>query len=113
MERISGCTSGIYGLETVAAAAAVKAGGDLAGPGDKKVIVFVDNNSTLAAITRGGARSPLVNSLVGDLWLGIDRMGWYVWWERVPTKANPADDPSRTAQPLRGWGRLRLPGFTA
>ena len=68
-------------------------------------MAYVDNNATLAALTRGASRARPVNVIIRDIWTFVAENDWFVWWERVPTEVNPVDLPSRTG--LRpGWGAL-------
>ena len=77
-------------------------------------VSFVDNNASLAWITRGRARSrcgrvcPDGDPMLSGLWLQMAIRGGFKWFERVSSFCNVADRPSRGLTPdcPCGW-RLR------
>ena len=61
----------------------------------QEVFLFVDNTSALASLTKGF--SPRADSvkLVGDFWLRACKLQLNAWIERVESKSNLSDGPSR------------------
>ena len=59
------------------------------------VMVYVDNEAALSALIRCRSSSPVVASLLLDLCDFEDSSGNHLWFERIPSKSNPADAPSR------------------
>ena len=65
----------------------------------RRVIMFVDNDAAKEAIIKGTSASSASAKLVTNLWCRAAEAELYVWVERVPSSANPADAPSRRACP--------------
>ena len=63
--------------------------------GDRRVIVFVDNDAARHALIRGASPSGPSAILVSLFWANEASLGSFCWVERVPTQSNPADGPSR------------------
>ncbi len=61
----------------------------------RDVIIFIDNNSALCGLVKG--YSPKMDSvrLVGDFWLRAAKLSLAVYLDRVESKSNVADGPSR------------------
>jgi len=62
---------------------------------NRKLIIFVDNDSAKEALVRG--YSPSVasfNLLITNAEVDVETR-CLAWYTRVPSKSNPADDPSR------------------
>ena len=62
---------------------------------NKKVIVFSDNTGAEAATKKGCARSWDHCNLIHEIWTQALCNRTHIWLERVPTKDNLADLPSR------------------
>ena len=62
---------------------------------DADVIVYIDNEAALSALIRCKSPSTVVASLLMDLCDFEDSSGIHLWFERIPSKSNPADAPSR------------------
>jgi hypothetical protein len=62
---------------------------------DQPVIHFVDNDSATASLIKG--YSPQVDSakIVGDFWLRAARLKCFIYIDRVESKSNISDGPSR------------------
>ena len=63
----------------------------------RDVVHFIDNTSAVAALSKGYSGAPDSARLVHmfHAWQAGSRSN--VWFEYVPTDANPADEPSRVA----------------
>ena len=82
------------------------------------VLFFCDSTTAMSAAVHGTARSADMSAMANALHLEFARLQCQPWFEWVPSKANPADIPSRQeghhplyddigARPLEGG--LRLP----
>ena len=61
----------------------------------RRVIFFIDNDSARQALTKGYSRAPASKAMLRCFVnLELKSQCW-TWFSRVPTKSNPADDPSR------------------
>ena len=62
---------------------------------DTQMLHFVDNDSATASLVKG--YSPKVDSckIVGDYWLRLAKLKCFSYIDRVESKSNPADGPSR------------------
>jgi len=65
----------------------------------RRVILFVDNEAAKEAIIKGTSSSRASAKLVTNFWRRAAEAELYLWVERVPSAANPADAPSRRACP--------------
>ena len=61
-------------------------------------ILFVDNLSVACMIAKGCTRMPDLQPTVTALLVFLRHLQCRWWVEYVPSKANPADEPSRTAR---------------
>jgi hypothetical protein len=66
---------------------------------DRQVIFFCDNTSAIGAVVNGYARAPHMAALSNALSLALAGLRCESWIEWVPSKANPADIPSRPTGP--------------
>ncbi|CAE7835829.1 unnamed protein product [Symbiodinium sp. CCMP2592] len=62
---------------------------------DCNLICYCDNEAALAALIKCASDSPVVASQLNKLSMLEDEKGISIWFERVESSANPADDPSR------------------
>ena len=62
---------------------------------ERRIVVFIDNDSARHALIRGGSPSPASAELVSLFWATEAQLRSYCWVERVPTASNVADGPSR------------------
>ena len=63
---------------------------------DSDILVYIDNEAALSAMIRCKSSSLVVASLLRDLCDFEDVSGNHLWFERIPSKSNPADAPSRS-----------------
>ena len=91
--RIGGHTKVIHQAEILPAVIAVDQWGAQAR--DRRVILFVDNEAARAALIKGVSSSRPSAELVGWFWQSCAEHCIHIWIERVPSKSNPADGPSR------------------
>ena len=61
----------------------------------RRLIIFVDNGAAKAALVKGSTTSSASAELVTEFWSLAAAESVWVWVDRVPTKSNPADAPSR------------------
>jgi hypothetical protein len=61
----------------------------------RRVIIFVDSDPAKFSLIRGTSNSIACADIVKRTHLLISEASLHVWITRVPTKSNPADDPSR------------------
>lgn len=81
---------------------------------DRQLIVFVDNSVLHGSVVRGSSGLDILTPLVHRTWLLCARLRIHAWFERVCSKDNPADIPSRFSDPSAvlesiGLWVLRLP----
>ena len=62
---------------------------------NKRVLLFVDNNSARGGVLKGRSSSPTMDDLVKAFYAAEVSSPAFWWVERVPSKSNPADEPSR------------------
>ena len=96
----------IYELETYAAVMSLVRLGRLWRDAD--VILFLDNEASLATLINGRSDSLFVQRLLNTLFEWECESRCNVWFERVPSASNPADDPSRLIFPSQPGLRARL-----
>ena len=94
----------IYMLEVFAQIIAFAAFAQLMPP---TVVAFIDNTAGQAALTKGYGKDPAINGMISAFWNLAARRGWFVEFERVPSKANVADAVSRD-----DFSRARREGWT-
>ena len=80
---------------------------------NRRVLLFVDNNSARGGTIKGRSNSPSMDDLVKAFYSIEVHMPSFWWIERVPSKSNPADEPSRLAgkQASVRWGARFINGF--
>ena len=96
----------IYMLEVFAQIIAFAAFAKLMPP---TIVAFIDNTAGQAALTKGYGKDAAVNGVISAFWTLAARRGWFVEFERVPSKANVADAVSRddfTRARREGWTRV-------
>ena len=91
-------------LETVVIFASLRLFGDLIR--DRSVLCFTDNNNTLGSVVKGASRSAPALPVLRGIWEDLAHLRVAVWFERVCSKSNPADAPSRGLAPLCGGERV-------
>ena len=62
---------------------------------NRSVICFIDNDSAAANLVKGYSKQPDSSNLVGEFWLIISSLKASVYIDRVESKSNLADGPSR------------------
>ena len=60
-----------------------------------EVVVFIDNEATLAALISGRSDNALVAKLINELSRWEEAHDVALWFERVASPSNPSDAPSR------------------
>ena len=58
-------------------------------------VFLVDNNASLSAMVRASASTEPAAGAIYSAWQGFARLGLEPWFERVSSKLNMADVPSR------------------
>ena len=81
---------------------------------NRRVLLFVDNNSVRGGTIKGRSTSPSMDDLVKAFYSIEVHLPSFWWIERVPSKSNPADEPSRLAgeQAAVRWGARFIKGFS-
>ena len=83
----------IYGLEVLAILAILlEECNELR---NKSVTFYIDNNNALCALVKNAANPPEIQAMVGLIWHRIRDLRITPWFERVPSKRNIADLPTR------------------
>ena len=93
MEEFATATNLIYGLEVYAALWCVKRLIKIC-PGGP-IMLYVDNDAATSSLIAGRSKVGVVNELVREFWALLSEAGTPIWIERVSSKSNPADAPSR------------------
>ena len=62
---------------------------------NRQVLLFIDNDAAASALVRGYSPRQDSYALVGDFWLAASSSRLSVYIDRVESKSNPADGPSR------------------
>ncbi|OLP96450.1 hypothetical protein AK812_SmicGene21315 [Symbiodinium microadriaticum] len=96
----------IYELETYAAVMSLVRLGRMWR--DSDVILFLDNEASLAALINGRSDSNFVQKLLNTLFEWECESRCNVGFEHVPSASSPADDPSRLIFPMQSGLRARL-----
>ena len=61
----------------------------------RRLIVFIDNDSARQGLIRGWSASNSSLAIISDMLQSEILDQTWIWYARVPTHSNPADDPSR------------------
>ena len=61
----------------------------------RRAVFFIDSTAAMGSILRGHHRRSDLNLLVGTIWRELGRLQIHAHFERVPSKSNIADGPSR------------------
>ena len=59
------------------------------------VVVFCDNEAVVGALVCGRSDIPIASEWPESIFSIEEKQDLCVWFERVPSESNPADDPSR------------------
>ena len=80
---------------------------------NRRILLFVDNNSARGGTVKGRSNSPSMDDLVKAFYSIEVHLPSFWWIERVPSKSNPADEPSRLAgkEASVKWGANFTQGF--
>ena len=105
MEEFATATNLIYGLEVYAALWCVKRLIKIC-PGGP-IMLYVDNDAATSSLIAGRSKVGVVNELVREFWALLSEAGAPIWIERVSSKSNPADAPSRVWECVRGESPTR------
>ena len=62
---------------------------------NKSVTFYIDNNNALSALIKNAANPPEIQAMAGLIWHRIRDLRITPWFERVPSKRNIADLPTR------------------
>ena len=73
---------------------------------DRYVIHFCDNSTALGALVKGYSPSGDLLHMTGDYWLRCAKLKCCVFVDRVESKSNIADEPSRPDIPNTGLDKL-------
>ena len=97
----------LYGalLGVIALTPLVKARGSIC------AILGVDNNAALVSLLKGYGRTPLPTSIICSFWYS-QPAGCLLWIDRIRSKANRADGPSRGAARLASAVELPSPSLS-
>ena len=85
----------------------------------KRVVFYIDSNAALGSIVKGHSKRQDVNCYAGTVWQLLARHRITAFFKRVPSKQNPADDPSRgqfeqlNADPGAHWWKPVWPRHAA
>ena len=74
----------------------------------RRVMIFIDNNSSRLALLKGTSKSPSMHVLI-DAFYAAETKHPMLWWlERIPSASNPADEPSRMEgiASAKTWGAV-------
>jgi hypothetical protein len=61
----------------------------------RRLVVFIDNDSARQALVKGWSKSKASTAIIREMLSAELEDQVWVWYGRVPTHSNPADDPSR------------------
>ena len=61
----------------------------------QRLVIFVDSDPAKFSLIRGTSNSPACSDICKRIHLILSDWRIHTWISRVPTKSNPADDPSR------------------
>ena len=81
---------------------------------NRKVLLFVDNNSARGGTVKGRSSSPTMDDLIKAFYSIEVHLPSFWWIERVPSKSNPADESSRMEGRAAAdrWGATFVNGFS-
>ena len=96
--NISNDTNIIYALELFSVVAAVF--GFRKYLRSSNIIIFIDNDAADLALIKASSKSKFVHHLIRIFWKLASTIPFSVWFERVPSKSNLADFPSRGRPPV-------------
>ena len=86
-------TNFIYGLELLALLALLmEKGNDIRG---KSVTFYIDNDNALHALVKNASEPTVIQGMVALIWHRLRDLRITPWFERVPSKRNVADLPTR------------------
>ena len=77
--------------------------------GGANVVFGIDNNAALVALLKGYGSSELATRVVQAFWYSVVESRCLVWLDRVRSKANKADAPSRLLGETPGADRIPFP----
>ena len=63
----------------------------------KHVVIFCDNEGAKGAILKGYSPSKWLHEIACKIAAAEEAAALFIWYSRVPSESNPADDPSRHA----------------
>ena len=69
----------------------------------KHVVIFCDNEGAKGAILKGYSPSKWLHDIACKIAAAEEAASLFIWYSRVPSESNPADDPSRGR--LQDWVR--------
>ena len=82
----------------------------------RRVLSFIDNDAARHALVKGKSANAASDRILHQFWEFAAEHEMMIWIERVPTKSNPADGPSRDDWSLcwanqveRVWAHLGIP----
>ena len=98
-------------LELLATVLAVSTWGPLLQ--ERYVILFVDNDSAASGLVKGYSPQLDSGAIIGQFWLSVAKLKSNLYIDRVESKSNPSDGPSRLEFSLmHQWGaRWTTPNF--
>ena len=79
----------------------------------RRALLFVDNNSARGGVLKGRSGSPSMDDLIKAFYAVEVKHPSFWWVERVPSKSNPSDEPSRFEGKAAAefWRAAYRPGF--
>ena len=98
-------------LELLATVLAVSTWGPLLK--ERYAILFVDNDSAASGLVKGYSPQLDSGAIIGQFWLSVAKLKSNLYIDRVESKSNPCDGPSRLDFSLmHQWGaRWTIPNF--
>ena len=81
---------------------------------NRRVILFVDNNSARGGVVKGRSNSPTMDDLVKAFFSVEVHLPSFWWIERVPSKSNPQTNRqgSRAKRQQLRWSAKFIPEFS-
>jgi len=73
----------------------------------RALLAFIDNETSQGGITNGFSTSPIFCRVIHAIWTLCARYEITLWLERVPTKLNCSDGPSRNCFKLTDKAGIR------